>query len=92
MSKEELTEILHNLNSLYDNLLIAKGTTDKRSRNKKIHEAENEIRKYAVCIPNELRIIFDKEIGHNALFGQHPNDISECIKIVERLISEYRTK
>lgn len=90
MSKEELTEILHNLNSLYDNLLIAKGTTDKRSRDKKIREAENEIRKYAVCIPDELRIIFDKEIGYNALFGPHTNDISECIKIVERLIAEYR--
>lgn len=89
MSKEELIYILYNLNSLYDNLLIAKGTTDKRSRVKRIREAESEISKYADRIPNELRIIFDKEIGPNALRGQHTDDISSCIKIVKRLISEY---
>lgn len=89
MSKEELTDILRNLNSLYDNLLIAKGTTDKRSRAKRIHEAENEIRKYAVCIPDELRILFDKRIGSNVLYGQHIGDISECINIVKQLIVKF---
>lgn len=88
MSKEELTDILHNLKFLYDNLLIAKGTTDKRSRAKRIREAESEISKYGNNIPDELRIIFDKEIGSNALFGQHTNDIKQCIEIVKRLISE----
>ena len=86
MSKEELTDILRNLNSLYDNLLIAKGTTDKRSRDKRIHEAENEIRKYAACIPDELRFLFGKRIGSNVLYGQHTDDISECINIVKQLI------
>lgn len=88
MNKEELTDILRNLNSLYDNLLIAKGTTDKRSRTKRIRDAENEIRKYATCIPDELRIIFDKGIGSNVLYGQHTDDISECINIVKQLIAK----
>lgn len=86
MSKEELTDILRNLNSLYDNLLIAKGTTDKRSRAKRIRDAANEIRKYAACIPDELRILFGKRIGSNVLYGQHTDDISECINIVKQLI------
>lgn len=88
MSKEELKKILYHLKDLRDKLYLAKGTTDKRSRDKRIREAERAISEYGNCIPDELRIIFDKEIGPNALFGQHHDDISECIKIVERLISE----
>lgn len=33
-------------------------------------------------------MIFEKRIGSNALFGQHVNDISECIALVEKLIAD----
>lgn len=71
MSKEELTVILRDLRALSDNLYVAKITKDRRSLAKKVHKAEEDIREYANCIPSELRMIFEKKIGSNVLFGQH---------------------
>lgn len=89
MNKDVLMEILHKLVDLQENLLLAYQTKDKRSRPKTIREAEEKIIRYADFIPLEVKYEFDKQVGTNALYGQHTDDIAECIQVVKKMLKQY---
>jgi len=89
MNKDVLKYILQKLEELYEGLYLAHRIKDQRKRPKAIREAEENIRQYADFIPLEVKAEFDQKIGANALYGQHTDDISECIHIVKEMLKQY---
>ena len=89
---EQLENVRTRLQELYENYLLAKNNIDKRRRTKAIREAEAAIERYSVCIPLEIKAIFDREVGANSLNAQHADDIGLCIEILDRLIKEEKEK
>lgn len=86
----QLIEIKERLNELQDNLLMARTTRDKRSREKNIREARIAIGNYALFLPLDVRYTFEKEVGANALNVQHADDIGECITVIDNRIKELK--
>ena len=93
MTRLEQLEIVHaKLDELNTNYLMAYNTIDKRKREKAIREAKNNIDSYSRYIPDEIKEIFDDQVGANSLNFQHADDISQCIEILEKLIKEEKDK
>lgn len=93
MTRLEQLEIVHaKLDELYTNYLMAYNTIVKRKREKAIREAKNNIDSYSRYIPDEIKEIFDDQVGANTLNFQHADDISQCIEILEKLIKEEKDK
>ena len=89
MDIEELLRIKKRLEELYTELYIAKGWTDRRSRDKKIREACTAISEYAETLPPEVLGLFDVNVAPAALNPQFAgDDIGPCIIVLEKKINE----
>lgn len=89
MEIEELLRIKKKLEELYTKLYIAKGWTDRRSRDKKIREACAAISEYALTLPPEVLGLFDTKVAPAALNSQFAgDDIGPCIQVLEERIKE----
>ena len=88
MDIKQLKDILFQLSELDNDWFSAQNTNDKRKRAKRISSARNAIVNYARCLPEEVIVFLENNVGTNALQYQHVgDDISRSVKAIEGWIS-----
>ena len=84
MDIKQLKEILLRLTELEKDWFLAKNTKDNRKKEKRISHARNAIASYARCLPGEVIVFLEKNVGTNALHYQRVgDDISRSVKAIE---------
>ncbi len=71
---------------------MAKIIKDRRRQEKAIREAKNNIAKYSESIPDDIKDIFNNQVGANSLNYQHADDIDQCIELLKKLIQDEKNK
>lgn len=89
MDADVLKMIIADLEELWSHFYLAKGTRDKRSREKNIREAKRAISDYASGLPSEVLGYLDTEVAPSALNYQWvEDDIGKCIKALKVWMKE----
>ena len=91
MKAEQLQQTLNRLEELYEKRLLAKRIVNPQKCSEATSSVDKDIDNYAAFMPYELKEIFYKQVGANALNCQHADDISQCIDIVRGLLKEKTT-
>lgn len=90
MKKSELESILNDLRELQRQLIFARMTKDRRSRDKNIREARIAISNYAYFLPDEVKCFLYDKVDVNAMSYQYAEgDISRCISEIEDWIKSF---
>ncbi|MBR4438826.1 MAG: hypothetical protein IKS79_06985 [Bacteroidales bacterium] len=90
MKKAELEAILKDLKELQRQLIFARMTKDRRSREKNISEARLSISNYACRLPDEVKCVLEDKVDVNAMSYQYAEgDIGRCIPEIEGWIKAF---